>query len=462
MAFQFTPDDLWLFEPSMDMLMDCQAEYFPSPFIDNMDVAEPNDYAQEYVLDQYSSLTPRLMQDGFVVDHPSENSSLSEGSSKVDNQQRKRTHDQSFSQQEKFECWLEDKDWYPTTQQKDDLSSERLGRSQVNGLMSRVRQAYIYSIKADKGSAGATSKDGLSGDHSGCAQEEKELYTLGAEVDNSDHDVRLEHHNGPLLEWWFKICLSQTGSQMADEGNAETMARDLQLLDSSHSSCSPGSSGDSLSRQHGSSDGSGSLLTTLSSGYRPSRRRGRRVCPGSRVSRLSSNQSTSSGVLFYCTFCDFTSDDCAIWIRHELEGHVQEPSWICQPSIRDVHNVEVCSFCGHDLKSPLCFHQAQTRRCWASNSRDFQRLEHLEGHLKRVHRLEKAHAKSVALEFRPTTFEMRAVDLTCYFCDETLRGHNFATWEERTNHVTNHYRTERRTKHEWDASKAASVSQRFF
>lgn len=429
------------------MAADLQPVYEPWMFDIPLDVEGVDDDTQEFVLSQHTGLTPQL------VDLVTEETPGDASSNNSVGAQLWQTNATIAAQVERFEQWFGE---YPTRQQKKELlKGTNLTLTQLNGLLSRARQARAFSNKATKGrgSVRQTTTTDLSSNWSDVGRDKREKDDVGVGATCSEDYSVMRGSYDSTLEWWFDTCLVGVGSHFGQKDNLRTLFFGSQTPEGSQSDNIHSSSSDAVSLRDMFSSTSGSLPLSGLSRHNSARRQGKRVCAGSRSSKMNSQPTE---ILYHCTMCDtFTSADRGSWRRHENEQHVQPPLWICQPSTQDALGVAVCSFCHLDVNSPSCIHEVQ--KCWTTNNRAFQRKWNLGAHLQQIHNLTPSEAKSVLPNFQVDgDTDPNVVDLTCYFC-----GFLSPTWSVRQDHVGDCFRKKARTKAEWDARKTARSNLHF-
>ncbi|KAH3909124.1 hypothetical protein HBH56_168480 [Parastagonospora nodorum] len=145
------------------------------------------------------------------------------------------------------------------------------------------------------------------------------------------------------------------------------------------------------------------------------------------------------GPSFYCTFCQKGFHDRSEWLSHEQTVHMPEELWVCCPRTGDFPSR--CPFCekGHPSPSHLADHNYLSCQQKPLSERTFHRKDQFLQHISQVHRVspEQKAARLTELENawrQPLPLEIGHRALHCGFC-----GENFATYQERADHVAHHF-----------------------
>ena len=192
---------------------------------------------------------------------------------------------------------------------------------------------------------------------------------------------------------------------------------------------------------HGSSNSTHGSFGSFSSSLvgKKDRRRRRRPVTATPVRNTSDTQKR----IFQCTFCTDTFKSKYDWTRHEKSLHLSQEKWICAPQgaviIDQDTGGQLCVYC--DAKNPskdhIEAHNHQQCVDKGLDSRTFYRKDHLRQHLRLVH----------GCEMIPSMDRWKSAEVNinsrCGFC-----GRRFTTWQERTDHLTAHFKAGSRMS-EW-------------
>lgn len=324
----------------------------------------------------------------------------------------------------------------PTPEQKEQLlDGTSLTVTQLDGCLARAHQTRSISHKAtkDKDSVKQEMLTDMLNAWSDIIRERQDIRDLSEGVPDTEDLGLLRRDYDKTLIWW----LLGIGSHLAQASDERPS------YDTRNDPCGP------MSSWNVSSDNSEGLHSVQANHDALSLRKGGRLPTASRSPSVSDPTLQATKALFHCTMCNnFTSPSVNSWRRHELQQHVRRSSWICEPFKLNENGLPLCSFCDQKIGKHTCNHEVH--KCLTTNDRAFQRREHLEGHLMRVHKLNANHAKRVSgVSKIDRDTDMNNVDLTCYFCGDVM-----PSWDERAKHVGEHYRKEASTKAQWDTSKA--------
>ncbi|OQE34823.1 hypothetical protein PENCOP_c015G00305 [Penicillium coprophilum] len=136
---------------------------------------------------------------------------------------------------------------------------------------------------------------------------------------------------------------------------------------------------------------------------------------------------------YQCTFCCDSFRNKYDWLRHEKSRHISIDRWKCAPNggMVEIDGVSVCAYC-HSRNiddDHLETHNYLRCRDKPPELRVFTRKDHLRQHLRSVHNVEYHSSLDKWCE-STTSFRSR-----CGFCNS-----NFETWEERVDHVAEHFK----------------------
>jgi hypothetical protein len=160
----------------------------------------------------------------------------------------------------------------------------------------------------------------------------------------------------------------------------------------------------------------------------------------------------------FCTWpdCNATFRHRYDWIRHEGPIHYQPHRWICCPQDAGLKSLPECYICGEKSITTLHVAQQHFSSCMdkQESDRDFYRKDHLRDHIKRVHSIAHPNVPSATPPHTKAPEDLLAAwksdnsaipteYLQCRFC-----GNCSATWEDRNDHVFNHFQTGV-TKSDW-------------
>ena len=139
--------------------------------------------------------------------------------------------------------------------------------------------------------------------------------------------------------------------------------------------------------------------------------------------------------MFQCTFCTDTFKSKYDWTRHEKSLHLSLEKWICHPDgptvVDTTSGKETCAYCSTSEPSHAHIESHNHRSCQDKGleARTFYRKDHLRQHLRLMH----------ACELLPSMDAWRTVaanvSCRCGFC-----GQRFSAWQERTDHLTAHFK----------------------
>ncbi|KAI9043108.1 uncharacterized protein KD926_004611 [Aspergillus affinis] len=136
---------------------------------------------------------------------------------------------------------------------------------------------------------------------------------------------------------------------------------------------------------------------------------------------------------YQCTFCSDVFRSKYDWQRHEKALHLPVDRWLCAPAggIIEVDGLNQCAFCREMKIDPehLEMHNYLVCRQKPSENRVFLRKDHLRQHLRLTHDVSYHPSMDEWQESTPRLVSR------CGFCDA-----NFETWEERTEHIANHFK----------------------
>jgi hypothetical protein len=156
-----------------------------------------------------------------------------------------------------------------------------------------------------------------------------------------------------------------------------------------------------------------------------------------RKARRSANRLAQSTALerraYQCTFCCDSFRSKYDWQRHEKALHLSIERWNCAPAggVVEINGLSVCVFCRASSVDAdhLETHEYLTCREKMTEHRSFSRKDHLQQHLRLVHRV----------PYHPSMDEWRVSTAPllsrCGFCDA-----RFAGWKERVEHVAEHFK----------------------
>ncbi|RDK41048.1 hypothetical protein M752DRAFT_217824 [Aspergillus phoenicis ATCC 13157] len=196
-------------------------------------------------------------------------------------------------------------------------------------------------------------------------------------------------------------------------------------------STTSGESAASASSRHSNRSGRSDVLNAVRPASSDHVSAGIRKKPAGSGARKKRNAATNPRI-FCCTFCCDTFKSKFDWMRHEKSLHLNLESWTCAPfggsvvlpSTGRVH----CAYCNQLDPSLEHLEQHNYGQC-QQHTRTFRRKDHLIQHLRLFHRLETV----------PLIDDWKRVltDLPsrCGFCDGRM-----ATWDERADHLTVHFR----------------------
>ncbi|KAL2829316.1 hypothetical protein BJY01DRAFT_255066 [Aspergillus pseudoustus] len=179
------------------------------------------------------------------------------------------------------------------------------------------------------------------------------------------------------------------------------------------------------------------------------------------ASRGKKQSSTNEMRRYCCTFCCDRFRSKYDWARHEKSLHVTLEAWHCAPFgtvVPDLASSSMkgtsCAFCGADNPDAehLTQHAATACQDDSGARRSFRRKDHLAQHLRLVHSV------SSCPDIDSWKIGRSAVSSRCGLCDQRL-----ATWEERIDHLAEHFRTGQTMadwvgEHEFPVDFAALVS----
>lgn len=356
--------------------------------------------------------------------------------------------------------WLDNNHYYPSRVEALMLADQAsLTQPQVHGWFFRARQTNSWSHRAVNLSYGKREMSEISSNHFSEDNRERAIQVEGTHDGYvPDYPILLSDHNSSL-DWWFRTILAHNGSHFDYPHHHHQQGYESFRLASDR--CHPSGSGCSLSGVSSSGDSfllvNGSMSVSAADNDIPGRRCSRRSCAKRKSSAGAECKSNCLDNIYYCTFktCHEIFSSLSAWKRHENEKHIHPPRFICQPSVRTLEGILLCSFCGQNLADDSCAHKVKS--CWSRKKRAFQRRQHLREHLVRFHRLEQQRADeiSASVEVNSDTSFTDVDDRTCFFC-----GIISESWEERQDHVGEHFQRESRTGSEWDACKEATLRSR--
>ncbi|PLB47801.1 hypothetical protein P170DRAFT_476475 [Aspergillus steynii IBT 23096] len=159
--------------------------------------------------------------------------------------------------------------------------------------------------------------------------------------------------------------------------------------------------------------------------------------------------------LFCCTFCCDRFKTKYDWVRHEGSLHLNLRSWVCTPHggsvVSSLTGRQHCAYCNALDPAEAHLEQHNNRAC-LDKTRTFRRKDHLVQHLRLTH-----HLDTIPL-IDDWKIDSTAVTSRCGFCD-----HRLESWDERTEHLANHFRQgttmdDWRGEHDFPSSVAAKVT----
>lgn len=148
-------------------------------------------------------------------------------------------------------------------------------------------------------------------------------------------------------------------------------------------------------------------------------------------SRSHAARSTDNNKIFQCTFCCDTFSRKHDWARHEKSLHLNLDRWTCAPHGGSVLSSETgrhhCAYC--NMLDPTMDHLELHNHSACLNNHSFSRKDHLVQHLRGFHQLQ---TLPILDDWQ---VQLPLVVSRCGFCDKRL-----ASWAERTNHISKHFR----------------------
>ncbi|KAI0455240.1 hypothetical protein F5B21DRAFT_210029 [Xylaria acuta] len=160
----------------------------------------------------------------------------------------------------------------------------------------------------------------------------------------------------------------------------------------------------------------------------------------------SSRNTSTTAVLYPCTFCYKEFSTPYLWKRHEISSHAPQTQWVCglgMPTGREARNL--CPICTNrdilerrDPHNPSCTHRFE--ECWnkPASQRAFFRKDALQQHIETFHYKTTSalsHAKDIDLDKWTEKVDTVNYDLTCHFCGFTCED-----WQKRALHISKHFR----------------------
>lgn len=139
--------------------------------------------------------------------------------------------------------------------------------------------------------------------------------------------------------------------------------------------------------------------------------------------------------IYQCTFCTDTFRTKFDWVRHEGSLHLALEKWICLyrgPTYHSTTKVVRCVFCDepNPTEDHLTSHRCHECMDKQLQGRTFFRRDHLRQHMRLVHGSDRVYPSMQEWQLKATRINCR-----CGFC-----GQRFQNWDERSEHLADHFR----------------------
>jgi hypothetical protein len=165
-----------------------------------------------------------------------------------------------------------------------------------------------------------------------------------------------------------------------------------------------------------------------------------------------------SNITYCCAFCPKKFSARYTWNRHEESVHVQRKLWICRPEyLEGFLDSELCPYCttGYPTRVHLDSHSHFSCSEQTEVNRKFFRKDNMAQHLRTVHDMEDKGLIGVLVtlsEVDSPPLDAESPVLDCKIC-----GLHSQTWEQRVEHVANHFKAKARMKKESEKRRTSGL-----